>query len=137
AASNTKDAAMAIAERVEKHVALDTPINVHLTGCPNSCAQHYIGDIGLLACRVPVTPDGDDTVEGFHLHVGGGFGADAAIARELYRDIRVEDCPDLVARLLKAYLANRSGSAETFLEFTRRTDLAALKRMVEAERALA
>jgi ferredoxin-nitrite reductase len=88
ALSNTKDTAMAIAAHVESQLSLDTPINVHLTGCPNSCAQHYIGDIGLIACRVPV-PDSDDTVEGFHLHVGGGFGADAAIGRELYRDVKV------------------------------------------------
>ncbi len=133
ALSNTKDTAMAIARHVEAQVALDTPINVHLTGCPNSCAQHYIGDIGLIACRVPLTPDGDDTVEGFHVHVGGGFGADAAIARELCRDIKVEDCPDLIARLLKAYMANRTGPFETFLEFSKRTELAALRGMIATE----
>jgi ferredoxin-nitrite reductase len=133
AASNTKDTAMAIAAHVEAQVALDTPVNVHLTGCPNSCAQHYIGDIGLIACRVPVAADSDDTVEGFHLHVGGGFGVDAAIAREVCRDVKVEDCPELVARLLKAYLANRSHAGETFLEFSRRTELAALLAMLGIE----
>jgi ferredoxin-nitrite reductase len=124
---------MAIARRVEAEVALDTPINVHLTGCPNSCAQHYIGDIGLLACRVPVTPDGDDTVEGFHVFVGGGFGADAAIARELRRDVRIEDCPELIARILEAYMANRTGPSETFLRFSQRTDIGALQDMIAAE----
>ena len=119
ASSNTKDTAMAIAEWVEARVGLDTPINVHLTGCPNSCAQHYIGDIGLIGCRVPI-PDSDDTVEGFHVHVGGGFGADAAIGREIYRDVKVEDCPRVVERLLRAYLAARSDASETFLAFTRR-----------------
>ena len=96
---------------MEARVGLDTPINVHLTGCPNSCAQHYIGDIGLIACRVPIA-DSDDTVEGFHVHVGGGFGADAAIAREIYRDVKVEDCPSLIERMLKAYLANRAGTRD-------------------------
>jgi ferredoxin-nitrite reductase len=131
ASSNTKDTAMAIAQWVEARVALDTPINVHLTGCPNSCAQHYIGDIGLIACRVPI-PDSDDTVEGFHVHVGGGFGADAAIGREIYRDVKVDDCPRLIERVLSAYLANRAGS-ETFMEFSRRTDVAALKAMVDSQ----
>jgi ferredoxin-nitrite reductase len=130
ASSNTKDTAMAIAEWVEARLGLDTPINVHLTGCPNSCAQHYIGDIGLIACRVPI-PDSDDTVEGFHVHVGGGFGADAAIGREIYRDVKVEDCPRLVERLLRAYLGNRTGS-ETFMEFSRRHETNAIKAMVEA-----
>ena len=132
ALSNTKGTAMAIAERVEPRVALDTPINVHLTGCPHSCAQHYIGDIGLLACRVSAAPDSEDTVEGFHVHVGGGFGLDATIARELYRDVRAEDCPALVERILRAYLAHRAQPAETFLEFSRRHDAAALKSMIDA-----
>ncbi len=122
---------MAIAEWVEARVGLDTPINVHLTGCPNSCAQHYIGDIGLIGCRVPI-PDSDDTVEGFHVHVGGGFGADAAIGREIYRDVKVEDCPQVVERLLKAYLAARSDASETFLAFARRHETSAIKAMVDA-----
>jgi ferredoxin-nitrite reductase len=131
ALSNTKGTAMAIAEWVEPRVGLDGPINIHLTGCPNSCAQHYIGDIGMLACRVPIDAADEETVEGFHVLVGGGFGTDAAIARELYRDVKAEDCPHLVERILKAYLAHRDGD-ETFLAFTRRHDLRALQAMVEA-----
>jgi ferredoxin-nitrite reductase len=122
---------MAIADWVEPRVALDTPVNIHLTGCPHSCAQHYIGDIGMLACRVPVDDSGEDTVEGFHIYVGGGFGPDAGIARELYRDVKVEDCPQSVERILRAYLAGRSGE-ETFLAFTRRHEIGALKAMADA-----
>ncbi len=133
AAANTKDTALAIAEWVEPRVTLDTPINIHLTGCPNSCAQHYIGDIGLLACRVPATPDSEDTVEGFHVYVGGGFGADASLGRELFRDVRKEACPQLIERLLKAYLARRTGPGETFVAFARRHDMTALQEMVAAE----
>jgi ferredoxin-nitrite reductase len=131
ASSNTKDTAMAIADWVEPRVALDTPVNIHLTGCPHSCAQHSIGDIGMLACRVPVDDSGEDTVEGFHIYVGGGFGPDAGIARELYRDVKVEDCPQSVERILRAYLAGRSGE-ETFLAFTRRHEIGALKTMADA-----
>lgn len=137
ALSNTKDTAMAIAEWVEPRVGLETPINIHLTGCPNSCAQHYIGDIGLIGARVPLEPDGEDTVDGFHIVVGGGFGPQAGIARELYRDVRKQDCPALIERLLKAYLAKRTDAAETFLDFARRHEIAALKSMIEAEGAAA
>ena len=100
------------------------PINIHLTGCPHSCAQHYIGDIGMLACRVPVDAAGEDTVEGFHVFVGGGFGADAGIGRELYRDVKAEDCPRLIERILEAYVRNRACAEETFLAFTRRHEIA-------------
>ena len=61
------------------------PINIHLTGCHHSCAQHYIGDIGLIGARVPVGDEGD-TVEGYHILVGGGFAEDARHrARTLFR----------------------------------------------------
>ena len=48
-------------------------MNIHLTGCHHSCAQHYIGDIGLLGAKVAVDADGEETVEGYHVYVGGGF----------------------------------------------------------------
>ena len=130
ALSNTKDTALAIADWVEPRVTLDSAVNIHLTGCPNSCAQHYIGDIGMIAARIPVDEAGEDTVEGFHVFVGGGFGADAGIGRELYRNIRREDCPRLIERILAAYLQHRSGAEETFLAFSRRHDVTALKAMV-------
>ena len=126
--SNTKNTAMAIADWVEPRVALDTPVNIHLTGCPNSCAQHYIGDIGMIAYRVPIA-NSDDTEEGFHIHVGGGFGPEAMFGRELYRDIRVPDCPRMVERMLAGYMAHRSGPDETFQQFSRRHDAEALKRV--------
>src|SRR3954452_18251283 len=113
AASDTKRHAEDIAAWCESRVELDGPINIHLTGCHHSCAQHYIGDIGLLACRI----EGEDdtpAVEGYHILVGGGFGPDAALAREIYRDVRAEDAPSTVERMLKAYLAHRASSNETF-----------------------
>ena len=64
--------------------------------------------------------------------MGGGFGSAAAIADELYRDVKAQDVPATVERLLAAYLAHRIGT-ETFADFTRRTGAEALKRLVDAE----
>jgi ferredoxin-nitrite reductase len=130
-ASDTKRHAEEIAQWCEQRVALDGPVNIHLTGCHHSCAQHYIGDIGLIGARVPVSDD--DAIEGYHVHVGGGFGPDAALGREIFRDVKAQDAPQLVERMLKAYLAHRAGADETFLAFTRRHDAEALKAMIEAE----
>lgn len=132
AAARTKENAEEIATWCDERVALNTPVNIHLTGCHHSCAQHYIGDIGLIGARVSVNDDGD-TVDGYHLLVGGGFGADAIIARELFRDVKAEDAPRTVERVLKAYVANRASQDETFIDFARRTDTDALKRMTEME----
>jgi ferredoxin-nitrite reductase len=126
AMSNTKRHAEEIAHWCEARVQLDSPLNIHLTGCPNSCAQHYIGDIGLLGTKVQVSEDGDQ-VEGYHIHVGGGFGPDATCGREIYRDVKAEDAPKTVERMLKAYLAHRASAQESFLTFTRRHEIEALK----------
>jgi len=130
AASDTKRHAEEVARWCEARVTLDSPVNIHLTGCHHSCAQHYIGDIGLIACKVATSDDGD-AVEGYHLHVGGGFGPQAGLAREVIRDVKAEDAPALVEGLLKSYLAHRASAQETFLDFARRHDTAALKTMAE------
>jgi ferredoxin-nitrite reductase len=132
AASDTKRHAAEIGDWCETRVPIETPINIHLTGCHHSCAQHYIGDIGLIAAKVPVGAD-DDTVEGYHLFAGGSFGPGADIGKEIYRDIKAEDAPKTVERLLKAYVAHRASVDETFLAFSRRHDGESLKKMAEAE----
>lgn len=132
AASDTKRHGAAIASWCEERVKVDGPLNVHLTGCHHSCAQHYIGDIGLLAAKVSINEEGD-TVEGYHLYAGGGFGADAGIAQEVYRDVKAEDTPTTVERLLRAYLVNRTSPDETFVAFSRRHDGEALRKLADAE----
>jgi ferredoxin-nitrite reductase len=131
AAAHTKEDAEEIAHWCDARVALDTPLNIHLTGCHHSCAQHYIGDIGLIGTRVAVGDD--DTVDGYHVHVGGGFGPDAAIGREIYRDVKAASAPRLVEKMLKGYLAHRAAADETFVAFAKRHEVDALRAMFDAE----
>jgi ferredoxin-nitrite reductase len=134
AASDTKGHAAAIGDWCETRVNIDTPLNIHLTGCHHSCAQHYISDIGLIAAKVPTGEgEGDDVVEGYHLFAGGGFGPNADIGQEVYRDVKASDAPQTVERLLKAYLAHRASSDETFLSFARRHDGETLRKLADAE----
>jgi ferredoxin-nitrite reductase len=130
AMSNTKKHADEIAQWCETRVEIDGPINIHLTGCPNSCAQHYIGDIGLIGVKVQINEEGDQ-VEGYHIHVGGGFGPDAMCGREIFHNVKAEDAPKAVERVLKSYLAHRTSAQETFLGFTRRHEIDALKAFCE------
>ena len=134
AASDTKRHAEDIARWCETRVSLDTPINIHLTGCHHSCAQHFVSEIGLLACKVQTSADGD-AVEGYHILVGGGFGPHAALGREIYRDVKADDAPQTIERILKAYLRNRAAREESFITFARRHEIDKLKAMVEQEAA--
>ena len=129
AAADTKKHADEIAAHCEERFEIDTPINIHLTGCRHSCAQHYIGDIGLVGARVAINDEGD-TVEGYHMVVGGGFGAEGAIARELFENITAQDAPRRIESILRAYLAHRATGEESFAAFTRRHDTDSLRRMI-------
>ncbi|MEO7337708.1 MAG: NirA family protein [Caldimonas sp.] len=128
AASNTKGHALKLADYLELRVPVDLPINIHLTGCHHSCAQHYVGDIGLLAAKVEV---GEDSVEGYHVYIGGGAAstAEQAMAREYKRDVVFSDLPQLIERLLAAWLAHRDAATESFFEFCRRHEIEALREL--------
>jgi ferredoxin-nitrite reductase len=130
AAANTKGHALRLVEHLEKRLTIDTPINIHLTGCHHSCAQHYIGDIGLIAAKVE---RGEDSVEGYHVFIGGGAAATAeqAMAREYASSIAFDDLPPLLERLFSAYLAHRLSAAESFFEFCRRHETAALRELAD------
>ncbi len=126
AASNTKSHAMQIARFLETRFVMDTPLNIHLTGCHHSCAQHYIGDIGLLGCKVE---QGDDMIEGYHVHIGGGWGNRQATARLVFEAIPFHDVPPLLAELVDFYLRHRR-NGEDFASFAARKTDAELKELV-------
>ncbi len=127
-ATDTKGHALRIAEELEARVPLDQPINIHFTGCPHSCAQHAIADIGLLGTKVEV---GDEMVEGYHVFVGGRYGAESAlggaIGRALCRDVTFDRLADLLERALRGYLERREGPSETFRAFVERHSIEALR----------
>jgi ferredoxin-nitrite reductase len=125
AATDTKGQAIALARHLEKRVQLDWPINIHLTGCPNSCAQHYVGDIGLQGVKVNA---GGKSVEGYHVVFGGGTGAEAGIGRQVFTGLAFSEIPVLLERVLKVYLARRQ-PGETFAAFTRRHEVRQLQEM--------
>ena len=125
AASDTKGHAVALGEHLNKRLQLDQPINIHLTGCPHSCAQHYIGDIGLQGVKVNVA---SASVEGYNIVFGGGHGANAAIGKDVFKGISFAELPSLLERVLKAYLQRRQPN-ESFAAFTRRHEVKELQEM--------
>jgi ferredoxin-nitrite reductase len=131
AAAFTKEDALKIAAHVDGKLTLDQPVNVHLTGCHHSCAQHYIGDIGLIGAKVAINDEGD-TVEGYDIVVGGGFADTAKIGRVIWKGIKAEDAPVQVEKLLRAWQTRRTDKAESFHAFANRLDDQSLIAMAEA-----
>jgi ferredoxin-nitrite reductase len=137
ASSDTKGHALEVVDYLERRIILDQPINIHVTGCPHSCAQHYIGDIGLLACKVKVE-DQDEPVEGYHIFVGGGFGTNQkTLGRQLFKSVPAgDDLNRKMHTLLVSYMKHRL-KKESFISFTTRHDIGALETLVLSEEEVA
>ncbi|MCD8482577.1 MAG: NirA family protein [Verrucomicrobia bacterium] len=115
AATDTKGHALQISRELQRRVPLLEPINIHFTGCAHSCAQHYIGDIGLIGCKVV---RGEEKVEGYNIVLGGGVDNDQGIAREVWQNIPADEVTDLLADLL-ANFCQRRKPGQSFVQFTR------------------
>jgi ferredoxin-nitrite reductase len=121
--SDTKGHALALAHYLDKRIQLDQPVNIHFTGCPHSCAQHYMGDIGLLGTKVKRA---GESVEGYHVFVGGGFGSHQAVGRQVFTGVAHDELNSLLENMLKVFLKTRQLN-ETFQAFTQRHDLNSLQ----------
>ncbi|WP_369052514.1 nitrite/sulfite reductase [Kineococcus terrestris] len=124
-------AAQAVAE-LERRLAgieLDTPITLHVNGCPNSCARIQTADIGLKGQLVT----GDDGVQvpGFQVHLGGGLASADRTEPGLGRTVRglkvsATGLADYVERVVRRYLDTRA-DRETFAAWAHRSDEEALR----------
>jgi ferredoxin-nitrite reductase len=124
AATDTKAHAVHLADFLDARFKIDQPLNLHVTGCPHSCAQHYIGDIGLLGTKV-------NGAEGYQVVVGGGSDQDRELARELIASVPFSELPPILERLFAAYTERRDAQ-ESFLEFSRRHSIEELRSLCAA-----
>lgn len=125
AQANTKGHALEVIKQLEKRLELDQPVNIHVTGCPNSCAQHYMGDIGCLGTKTKI---GGESVDAYHLFVGGGFAKNQAVGRQVFSGVTAQELPGTIEKMLRTYLKHRNGS-ETFQQFSTRHEVGRLQEM--------
>ncbi len=76
-----------------------------MTGCPNSCGQHWIADIGIEGKKTKV--DGQ-LVDAYYFCVGGALGLHQATARPVGYRCAATEVPEAIERLLSTYQEQRN-----------------------------
>jgi len=105
-------------------------IDLHISGCINSCGHHHSGHIGILG----VDKDGQ---EWYQVTLGGSDGTrlsgDATPGKVIGPSFAASEVPDVIEALLDTYRAQRTGH-ETFVSTLRRTGADPFKTAANAVR---
>jgi sulfite reductase (ferredoxin) len=117
ALTETKSFSRWLVEELEARLpGFDRHVRIHVTGCPNSCGQHWIADIGIEGKKLKI--DGA-LVDAYYFCLGGAVGRHQAVARPVGYRVAASEVPAAIERLLRQYLADRSQD-ESFREFAAR-----------------
>jgi sulfite reductase (ferredoxin) len=105
AITETKGFARWLVEEMQTRLpGFDQQLSLHVTGCPNSCGQHWIADIGLEGKKLK--HDGK-LADAWSFALGGALGTHAGVARPVNYRCLSEEVPDALERLLGTYLSTR------------------------------
>ncbi len=111
AITETKGFTRWLVDELEERVPeFDQQLRLHVTGCPNSCGQHWIADIGIEGKKIKHE---GKLVDAYYFCVGGSVGQLAATARPVGYRIPATEVPEAIERLLKTYQGKRLGEGET------------------------
>jgi sulfite reductase beta subunit-like hemoprotein len=127
ALTETKNRAAELARELEQQLTIDEPIRISVTGCPNSCGQHRICDVGLEGSSTTV--DGVKR-EAFQVFLGGGLGSTESFSRRVGSRIPADRLRQSLTALFERYHALRN-EHESFQDFCRRQTDAALASFLE------
>ena len=105
-------------------------IDLHISGCINSCGHHHSGHIGILG----VDKDGK---EWYQVSLGGADGTllsgPAMPGKTVGPSFSAAEVPEVIEALIATYVAQRNGR-ETFIDTLRRTGPEAFKLAANAAR---
>ncbi len=120
AITETKGFSRWLAEQLEDRLPeFDQQLKLHVTGCPNSCGQHWIADIGIEGKKLKIE---GKLIDAYYFCLGGGTGKHAAIARPVGYRCPASEVPKAIERLLRRYLAARFPGEDLRQFFSRHPD---------------
>lgn len=128
AVSETKNRMLTLIEQLEAQSGwYKGKIRIHFSGCPSSCGQHQIADIGFRGARTKV---GGEQVDAFDCFIGGRLGQNSRFNELLKGKIIAKDVHLFIDKLLRVYDAKKL-EGETFAEFTDRVTRAEILAALE------
>ncbi len=105
AITETKSFSRWLVEELEERLpAFDQDLKLHVTGCPNSCGQHWIADIGIEGKKIKAQ---GRLVDAYYFCLGGAVGLNQGFARPVGYRCAASDVPEAIERLLRRYLEDR------------------------------
>lgn len=120
AITETKNFSRWLVDELEERLpGFDQHVKLHVTGCPNSCGQHWIADVGIEGKKIKVN---DRMVDAYYFCVGGALGLNQATARPVGYRCAATDVPDALERLLGRYAADREPGENLRRFFARHSD---------------
>jgi sulfite reductase (ferredoxin) len=120
AITETKSYSRWLVEELEERLpGFDQHLKLHVTGCPNSCGQHWIADIGIEGKKIKVN---DRMVDAYYFCVGGALGLHQSTARPVGYRCAATHVPDALERLLGRYLSEREPNENLRRFFARHSD---------------
>ena len=121
AITETKSFSRWLVEELEERMpGFDQHLKLHVTGCPNSCGQHWIADIGIEGKKLKLE---GRMVDAYYFCLGGALGLNQATARPVGYRCAASEVPDAIERLLCRYLSDRAEGENLRQFFARHTDL--------------
>jgi sulfite reductase (ferredoxin) len=130
AITETKSFSRWLVEELEERLpGFEQHLKLHVTGCPNSCGQHWIADLGIEGKKIKV---GDRMLDAYYFCLGGALGLHQSVARPIGYRCLANDVPDAIERLLRHYLAERR-PGENLRQFFARHDDNELREFLAGE----
>jgi ferredoxin-nitrite reductase len=119
ALTETKGLMKEVVDYLDAHVQLDSPVRIHINGCPNSCGQQQIADIGLMGGK---SKTARGMVESYTISVGGHLLGEGRFNTQLKGRVVKDHVPFVLKELILFYKENRN-EQERFTQFVERVGI--------------
>ena len=116
----TKERMRVIAEDLDQRIELDVPVRMHMVGCPNSCGQRQIADIGLQGMKMRNKEK--QMVEAYEIYVGGTLNAGGKFNEKLKGKVPAEQLTNVLEKLL-IHFKSEKAAGESYFDFVHRVGL--------------